>query len=41
MIGFLITPRLVRINLPREGHLMLGHILCGLIEKALFGNFEG
>jgi D-sedoheptulose 7-phosphate isomerase len=25
----------------QEGHLMLGHILCGLIEKALFCNFEG
>jgi len=25
----------------QEGHLILGHILCGLIEQALFGKVEG
>jgi D-sedoheptulose 7-phosphate isomerase len=28
------TPRI------QEGHLILGHILCGLIEKSMFGSFE-
>jgi len=24
----------------QEGHLVLGHVLCGLVERALFGNFN-